>query len=73
MNFRAPLIRRLFVAIATAAAAATGLYVLGHDEMVIARHAIMVASFDAAGFLIAVYAAMMFMRNTRKRERKHEF
>jgi hypothetical protein len=65
MNFRTPLITRLFVAIATAAAAATGLYALGHDEMGIAPHAIMIASFDAAGFLIAVYAAMTFMRNIR--------
>jgi len=65
MNFRTPLIRRLFVAIATAAVAATGLYALGHDELGIARHAIMIASFDAAGFLIAVYAALILMRNTR--------
>jgi hypothetical protein len=65
MNFRAPLITRPFVAIATAAVAATGLYALGHDELGIARHAIMIASFDAAGFLIAVYAAMMFIKNTR--------
>jgi len=64
MNFRAPLITRLFVALATAALAATGLYALGHDELGIARHAIMIASFDAAGFLIAVYAATMFMRKT---------
>jgi hypothetical protein len=33
--------------------------------MGIAPHAIMIASFDAAGFLIAVYAAMTFMRNIR--------
>ena len=65
MNFRAPLITRLFVALATAALAATGLYALGHDELGIAQHAIMIASFDAAGFLIVVYAAMTFMRNTR--------
>jgi hypothetical protein len=69
MNFRAPLVARRFVfflfAIATAATAAMGLYELGHDEMGIAPHAIMIASFGAAGFLITVYVAMTFMRNTR--------
>jgi hypothetical protein len=67
-HFRASSIQRLVVflfAIAAAAAAALGLYALGHDEMGIAPHAIMIASFGAAGFFIVVYAAMTFMRNTR--------
>jgi hypothetical protein len=61
-------IARLFVflfAIARAATAATGLYVLGHNAMGIAAHSIMIGSFGAAGFLIVVYAAMTFIGNTR--------
>ena len=52
------LIARLFVflfAIVSAAAAAMGLYALGHDAMRIAPHFIMIASSGAAGLLIIVY------------------
>jgi hypothetical protein len=67
-HFRASFIERLVVFLITIAAAATAamvLYALGHNEMGIPRHSIMIASFAAAGFLIVVCAAMTFMRNTR--------
>jgi len=67
-HFRASFIERVIVFLITIAAAATAamvLYALGHNEMGIPRHSIMIASSGSAGILIVVYAVMKFMRNTR--------